>query len=110
MTERKSGRSRRMVRKYLMSLVMVLLFLILLSVNGLPQTEPDCSPAVEGACQRAFGGCLNACGGGDSSCQQPCWYERGLGPEVLLRFVRGDPLPHQPSQRYQHRNHHQRYE
>jgi len=67
-----------MVRKYLMSLVMVLLFLILLSVNGLPQTEPDCSPAVEGACQRAFGGCLNACGGMDSKCQQACSYARGL--------------------------------
>ncbi len=67
-----------MVRKYLTSLVMVLFFLVLLSVSGLPQTEPDCSSAVEGACQRAFGGCLNACGGMDSKCQQACSYARGL--------------------------------
>ena len=67
-----------MVRKYLTSLVMVLLFLVLLSVSGLPQTEPDCSSAVEGGCQRAFGGCLNACGGMDSKCQQACSYARGL--------------------------------
>ena len=67
-----------MVRKYLTSLVMVLLFLVLLSVSGLPQTEPDCSSAVEGACQRAFGGCLNACGGMDSKCQQACSYARRL--------------------------------
>ncbi len=67
-----------MVRKYLMSLVMVLLFLVLLSVSGLPQTEPDCSSAVEGACQRAFSGCLNACSGADSKCQQACSYARGV--------------------------------
>ena len=67
-----------MVRKYLTSLVMVLLFLVLLSVSGLPQTEPDCSPAVEGACQRAFGGCLNACTGVETKCLQACNYARGL--------------------------------
>lgn len=67
-----------MVRKYLTSMVMVLLFLILSSVSGLPQTEPDCSSAVEGACQRAFAGCLNACGGLNSKCQQACSFARGL--------------------------------
>jgi len=67
-----------MVRKYLTSLVMVLLFLVLLSVSGLPQTEPDCSAQIEGACQRAFAGCLNVCGGLNSKCQQACSYARGL--------------------------------
>ncbi len=67
-----------MVRKYVMSLVMVLLFLILLSVSVLPQTETDCSSAIEGACQRAYSGCLNACTSVGSKCQEACAYARGL--------------------------------
>ena len=67
-----------MVRKYVTSLVAVLLLLLLLSVNGLPQTETDCSSSIEAACQRAFAGCLNACTGADSKCQQACTYTRSV--------------------------------
>ena len=67
-----------MVKQYLTPLVVVLLLLLLLSVNGLPQTETDCSSSIEAACQRAFAGCLNACTGADSKCQQACVYARGL--------------------------------
>ena len=67
-----------MVRKYVTSLVAVLLLLLLLSVNGLPQTETDCSSSIEAACQRAFAGCLNACTGVDTKCLQACNYARGL--------------------------------
>jgi len=67
-----------MVRKYVTSLVALLLLLLLLSVNGLPQTETDCSSSIEGACQRAFAGCLNACTGADSKCQQACTYTRSV--------------------------------
>ena len=67
-----------MVKQYLTSLVVVLLLLLVLSVSGLPQTETDCSSLIEGACQRAFAGCLNACTGADSKCQQACNYARGL--------------------------------
>jgi len=67
-----------MVKQYLMSLVVVLLLLFVLSISGLPQTQTDCSSAIEGACQRAFSGCLTACGGADSKCQQACSYARGV--------------------------------
>jgi hypothetical protein len=67
-----------MGRKYVMSLVMALFLLILWSVSGLPQTETDCSAAIEGACQRGFSGCLNACAGADAKCQQACAFARGL--------------------------------
>jgi hypothetical protein len=67
-----------MGRKYVLSLVMVLLLLMLWSVSGLPQTETDCAAAIEGACQRAFSGCLNACPGADTRCQQACAFARGL--------------------------------
>ena len=67
-----------MVKQYLTSLVVVMLLLLVLSVSGLPQTQTDCSPLIEGACQRAFGGCLNACTGVDTKCLQACNYARGL--------------------------------
>ena len=67
-----------MVKQYLTSLVVVVLLLLLLSVSGLPQIETDCSSSIEGACQRAFGGCLNACTGVDTKCLQACNYARGL--------------------------------
>jgi len=67
-----------MVKQYLMSLVVVMLLLLVLSVSGLPQTQTDCSSPIEGACQRAFGGCLNACTGVDTKCLQACNYARGL--------------------------------
>ncbi len=67
-----------MVKQYLTPLVVVLLLLLVLSASGLPQTETDCSFPIEGACQRAFGGCLNACTGVDTKCLQACNYARGL--------------------------------
>lgn len=67
-----------MSRKYVLSMVMVLLLLMLWSVSGLPQTETDCAASIEGACQRGFAGCLNACTGGDARCQQACAFARGL--------------------------------
>lgn len=67
-----------MVRKYLTSLVAVLLLLLLLSVSGLPQTETDCSSSIEGACQRAYSACVIACTSVGSKCQEACAYARGL--------------------------------
>src|SRR5437899_12657850 len=67
-----------MVKQYLMSLVVVLLLLFVLSISGLPQTQTYCSSPIEGACQRAFGGCLNEFTGVDTKCLQACTYARGL--------------------------------
>src|SRR2546427_9665240 len=78
-----------MVKQYLMSLVVVLLLLFVLSISGLPQTQPDCCSPIEGPCQRAFGGCLNACTGVDTKCLQACTYARGLCRETSTAAAQG---------------------
>ena len=67
-----------MVKQYLSSLVVVLLLLLVLSVNGLPQTETDCSASIEAACQRAYSACRTMCTSSDTKCQEACAYARGL--------------------------------
>ena len=67
-----------MVRKYVTSLVALLLLLLLLSVNGLPQTETDCSSSIEAACQRTYSACRTVCTSLDTKCQEACAYARGV--------------------------------